>query len=57
MGYPKINENIKNKQAEVKKQNNEKRFLEMWGDFPKNLRAQRLGVYCGIINNCDKICI
>ena len=32
-------------------------FFEMWGDFLKNRRAQRLCVHCGIINNCDKTCI
>ena len=25
-----------------------------WGGVLKGRRAQRLGVYCGIMNNCDK---
>ena len=35
-------------------QNKKKRFFEMWGDFLKNRTAQRLGVYYGFINKCDK---
>ena len=29
----------------------------MWGDSLKNWRAQRLGVYRGFMNKCDKHCI
>ena len=32
-------------------------ILLIWGEFLKNRRAQRLGVYCGIIDNCDNKCI
>ena len=54
-GYPKINENMKNKNAAVNNQNENKIFRrEMWNEFLKNRRAQRLGVDCGSINKCDK---
>ena len=29
-------------------------FVEIWDDVRKIRRAQRLGIYCGIINNGDK---
>ena len=45
------------KNAKVKKQNKKNLFLSMWGEFLKSRRAQRLGIYCGIIDNCDKQCI
>ena len=28
--------------------------MELWGDFLKQMRAQRLGVYCGIMKKSDK---
>ena len=31
--------------------------VEKWGEFLKNRRAQRLGVYCGIMNKLDTNCI
>ena len=46
------------KYEKVKKaneQHNHKRNIcfEMWGDFLKKRRAQRLGVYCGIMKTSD----
>ena len=51
-GYPTINENMKTFEKKNKVRTNVS-FL-MWGDFLKNMRTQRLGVYCGIMNKCDK---
>ena len=51
-GYPKINENIETN-SKVKSENEKNVSGEMWSDFLKKRRAQRLGVYCGIINKCD----
>ena len=53
-GQPKINTNIKSiKNANVKNPNKKKVVFEIWCDFLKNRRAQRLGVYLGFFNKCD----
>ena len=31
-------------------------MFEMWGKFLKSRRAQRLGVYRGVMNKCDASC-
>ena len=40
--------------ANVKNQNKKNYVFEMWGDLLKNRRAQRLGVYQGFFNKCNK---
>ena len=53
-GYPKINENMNKYLKTKRKKTNEGNLcFEMWGEILKNGRAQRLGVYCGIIKKRD----
>ena len=55
-GQPKINENMKKykkrKRKEAKQEKNV--VFEIWCDFLKNRRAQRLGVYRGVSSKCNK---
>ena len=52
-GYP---ENQQNYEQIKKPQTEQTNFcFELWGDFFKNRRAQRLGVYRGIMKKGDKI--